>query len=142
MPSFSYYCAILGCPLRNIRWSWCAKAPDGSRTLFTIWDDQLAHGRFVLFPTTERIPGAIAPSANSCNGAREIERVAQYASDNPGIPAYGIICVPHDPDATPRRRESFDSRVLLRLRVEREGENYVAYSEGELFVEELLPRQN
>ncbi len=63
-PSFSSFCESLGCPLKNIRWSWSAIAPDASRLLFTIWEDELFEGRSVLYPSSQRRPGKIPESSN------------------------------------------------------------------------------
>lgn len=135
--SFSAYCAYVGCPLRNIRWSWCAMAPNASRVLFTVWDDELVHGRFVLYPTTERRPGEITEETNSRLGARESERVARYAAENSNVPAYGVVCVAKDRDARTRQRKTYIDGTLLRLRVVQEGHTYVAYEVEKVSVESV-----
>ena len=82
MLSFSAHCASLGFPLKNVRWPWCAQSRDGSRVLFTIWHDELAKDRFVLFPTSEQRPGEITLAANSTLGAREIQHISKLAAND------------------------------------------------------------
>lgn len=135
--SFSAFCESLGCPLKNIRWSWSAIAPDASRVLFTIWEDELFDGRFVLYPPADRRPGEIPEQSNCKCGAREIERIAIYAVEHPDVPAYGVICLAKDPRVRPRKRKSFDSEWLVQLRVVSEGAGYVAYSMKDVPAERL-----
>lgn len=134
MLSFSTHCARLGFPLKNARWSWCAQSRDGSRVLFTIWLDELAKDRFVLFPTSERRPGEIALAANSTLGAREIQHIAKLAANDSTVSAFGVICIARDPSAVPRRRKSYDPKTLRKLKVFQEGESFIACSVGEVTV--------
>ena len=137
MRSFSALCAYLGCPLRNIRWSWSAIAPDSKRALFTIWQDEINEGQFVLYPVSERRPGVISESANVRPGAKEVHRISLYAALNPNMPAFGIRCVAQDENAKTRSRKTFDAQTLLRLQIKRDGEQIVAYIVGEVPVETL-----
>jgi hypothetical protein len=125
--SFSAHCAYVGCPLKNIRCSWCAISPNNSRVLFTVWEDEFVCGRYVIYPTTERRPREIPEEANRRLGAREAERVARYAVENPNVPVYGIVCVAKDPKAKTRQRKTFNEQTLLRLRVVQEERSIIAY---------------
>jgi hypothetical protein len=125
--SFSAHCAFLGFPLRNIRWSWCATDASKTRVLFTIWEDELIHGRYVLFPTSERRPREIDDEANRRLGAREIERLARFSIENPSVKAFGIVCIAKDTTAKTRRRKTFVEDMLVPLTVTEENAILVAY---------------
>jgi hypothetical protein len=126
--SFSEFCASLGCPLKNMRWSWSALSPAQDRAVFTIWSDELRKGRYVLYPTTGRRPGEIDEEANARQGALEIQRIAMLVADNPKIEALGILCRAEDQAAVPRERRTFDRDTVFRLRIQREGEQLIAYT--------------
>ena len=123
MRSFSAFCAYLGCPLTNVRWSWCAISPDGKRAVFTIWDDELKNRRYVLYPPTRRRPGEIAESVDNKLGADEIFRVAKFVVTHPEVEALGILSIAKDRTAAARERKTYDDDSVFRLRVEEiEGE--------------------
>ncbi len=125
--SFSAHCAYLGFPLRNIRWSWSAVSTDGARLLFTIWEDELINGRYVLYPTTERRPRQIDEEANKRLGAREVERLARLAIEQPTVQCFGIVCRAKDPTARVRQRKSYLEDILVPLVVREEEGTFVAY---------------
>jgi 5-methylcytosine-specific restriction protein A len=139
MRTFSDHCAHLGCPLTNIRWSWCAIAPDGKRAVFTLWSDEIKDRKFVLYPTSERRPHEIPESANQRLGAVEAERIATQVAENQDIAAYGILCFAKDTDVESRERETFDDRTLFRLRVERSGELLIAHLVERIPTEKVVP---
>jgi 5-methylcytosine-specific restriction protein A len=99
MRSFSEFCAYLGCPLTNARWSWSALSPDGRRAVFTLWSDEVKNRRYVLYPTSERRPREIPHEANQRLGALEIQRIAALAAQDPSIEALGILSFAKDPKA-------------------------------------------
>jgi 5-methylcytosine-specific restriction enzyme A len=127
MRSFSDFCAYLGCPLTNTRWSWSALSPNGRRAVFTIWSDEVENRQYVLYPPTERRPREIPTEADSRLGAVEIQRIAAFAVQDPTIEAIGILSLAKDPKAETRERESYDDRTVFRLRIEHDGERYVAH---------------
>lgn len=127
MRSFSDHCAYLGCPLTNTRWSWSALATDGKRAVFTIWSDEVRNRTYILYPTTERRPQEIGEEANLRLGAVEIRRIADLAAQDPTIEALGILSFAKDAKAHTRERETFDDRTVFRLRIEKDGERYVAH---------------
>jgi 5-methylcytosine-specific restriction protein A len=118
MRSFSDFCAHLGCPLTNVRWSWCAISADSKRAIFTIWDDELKNRRYVLYPPTKRRPGEIAESVDNKLGAEEIFRVAKFAATHPDVEALGILSIAKDKTASARERKTYDDNTVFRLRVE------------------------
>lgn len=127
MRTFSEFFAYLGCPLHNTRWSWSAVSADGRVALFTVWSDEIKNRQYVLYPTTERRPGMIAAEANSRLGAEEIERIAHYAASTPGVEAYGVLTFAKDTDAKTRERATYDDNTVFRIRVEANGQSYVAH---------------
>jgi 5-methylcytosine-specific restriction protein A len=127
MRTFSDFCAYLGCPLTNIRWSWSAISPDGRRTIFTLWDDEIKNRTYVLYPTSERRPREIPDEANARLGAQEIRRIAETVVADATIEAFGILSIVKDKDATPRERKTYDDRTVFRLRIEKNGESFIAH---------------
>jgi hypothetical protein len=130
MRTFSDHFTYLGCPLANIRWSWSAISDDGRRAIFTIWGDQVKGRLYVLYPPTERRPGKISTDADARLGAIEIKRIAEAVVADPSIEAFGVLSVAKDKNAVPRVRKTFDDRTLFRLRVERDGDRFVAHLVG------------
>ena len=121
MPPLSRHCASIGFPLRNVRWSWAAASRDGARMLFTVWRDEVRHGKYIIYPVTERRPGKMLAAANDQLGAREARRLAEVAATDAGIQTYGIECVAGNTTTPKRTRKSFDRSSLLQLRIERDG---------------------
>jgi len=117
MKSFSEFCESLGCPLKNIRWSWCALSANGRRAVFTLWSDEIKDRKVVLFPTTDRGPGEIPAEANLKAGAREVSEVARICERDPTVEALGILCTAQNVLASPRTRKKIDDRTVFRLRV-------------------------
>lgn len=77
--TFGRFCESLGCPLKNLRWSWAALSEERKRAVFTIWKDHLAHGRYVLS----------TPLGSNTNGAREITRICHRVLEG-DIEALGV----------------------------------------------------
>jgi len=126
MRTFTDFCAYLGCPLVNSRWSWSALSADGRRAVFTVWSDEVRDRKYVLHPVSERRPG-VPEEADSRLGALEVERIAAAVAADPSIEAFGILSIAKDPKATPRVRESYDDDTLFRLKVVHEDGVYVAH---------------
>lgn len=139
MRSFSDLCAHLGCPLTNVRTSWCAISPDGKRAVFTLWSDEIKDRKFVLYPTAERRPREIPESADQRLGALETKRIAERVAEDQDIAAFGILCIAKDPKAETRVRKTFDDHRLFRLRVERSGEAIIAHLVERIPTERVAP---
>lgn len=133
MRSFSDHCTLLGCPLKSVRWSWSALAPNGARALFTIWDDErvpapMVRGKwkYVLFPPRYRRPGEIPDEADEKDGAREMRDIAARCVADSTIDAFGIICQAVDTSAGTRARKGFDGSTVFRVSVVEEDGVYYA----------------
>ena len=141
MRSFSEFCAYLGCPLTNIRWSWSAIYPDGTRAVFTIWDDELKNGRYVLYPTTSRRPGDIPEEADHRLGADEIQRIAKRAVEEPAIESFGILSIVKDKQAVPRQRKTYDDNTVFKLKIEHVGGEFIATTIARPTVASIVARK-
>lgn len=104
---------LLGTKLTNERWAWCAIAPDHSLAVFTLWKHEMINGRNQLLWTDYEVKHQ--------RGAKDQERTLELVMRE-NIPAYGLICVAKDPDATPRSIKRVDAGSLIRLKIERDGE--------------------
>jgi len=127
--SFSRFCETLGVPLRNIRWSWSAHAPARRLAMFTIWSDKIVGTRYVFWtPAYSELPkhGGRTELCDNFNAAADA-----------GHTAFGIVCDAVDEDESPRQRKSFDRERLLLLHLTREGDELVAYVQGEVNPEVL-----
>jgi hypothetical protein len=140
MTSLSDYCADLGCPLKNVRCSWCAVSEDRTRAVFTVWADEVKDRKFVLFPITDRRLGEIPDDANQKTGARELLEVASYCGDNPEVEVFGVLCVAEDPNARPRVRKHFDDETVFKVRVVSDGERIVAHLVARLPIDSVVRR--
>lgn len=141
MLSFTSFCKSLGFPLKNFRWSRCALSTDGSKALFTIWEDEIGpNGRFVLFPITERRPGLIPEKANYSNGASEIKLTSQIVINNKRINSYGVICYAEDKEKMPRTRKRFNQDYLVKLEVTQENGLFVCYLKDKISTESFLKK--
>jgi len=140
MTSLSDYCADLGCPLKNVRWSWCALSDDRRRAVFTVWADEVKDRTFVLFPITERRLGEIPEEANQKAGAKEVLEIASYCAGNPQVEVFGVLCVAEDPAARPRVRKHFDHETVFKVSVVSDGERIVAHLIGRMPIESVARR--
>ena len=98
---------LLGAPMVNDRWSWGARAHDGTIYL-CIWKDRIeqrADGRWALALNT-------GGNRNS-NGWHE--RVRHVGMISAGAPAMGIYCVSKTSSARPRKMTTFNDEYLLQL---------------------------
>lgn len=127
MRTFSEFFAYLGCPLHNVRWSWCAVSPDGKRALFTIWSDEVKDRQYILYPVTLRRPGFIEGDVDTRHGAEEMARIAHYAAINPEVEALGVLTIAVDPAAKPRVRKTYDDSTVFRLRITEADSVYTAH---------------
>ena len=130
--SFSAFCDSLGFPLRNIRWSWCAIGQNGTHSLFTIWDNEIQpDGQTYEFWDGE------SDELRTDAGAREFRRILDTTIDN-DLGAYGIKCTPVYPLTVPRKRQTFDRKSLLALRIRREGNRIVGTIVGTVPCDAIL----
>ena len=127
MRTFSEFFAYLGCPLRNMRWSWSAVSADGHRALFTLWSDEVKNKQYVLYPVSLRRPREIPEEADSRLGAEEIARNAHYAATTQGVESFGVLTIAKDPSATTRERATYDDNTVFRLRIELRDDVYIAH---------------
>ncbi len=123
--SFSGLALELGCPLRVVRQSWSAIAPNGERAIFTIWADQLIDGRCILWPTGHY-------SYMKRFGAKELHRILLRTLSEPNIETLGIRCEARDRDADTRSRKNYDKQDILLLSITRQAEGIVANVVGQM----------
>lgn len=124
--SFSKFCAALGFPLKNTRWSWSALNAFGDRALFTVWDNEIKEdGRSYVFWDGE------ADDLRTDRGAREMKRILDRALASDQL-AYGIRCTPQYPLTVPRKRQSFDRTTLLAVQLRRKGKAVVGTIVGSI----------
>ena len=97
----------------NPRWAWCALAPDRSRAVFTLWEDQITNRRSQL--SWEGI-------GNRPGGADQ-KRVLELVIAKK-IPAFGLVCVAKDILADPRSIKEVKADFLVRLRIAKDGQDY------------------
>ncbi|MCC6478436.1 HNH endonuclease [Sphingorhabdus sp.] len=130
--SFSGFCGSLGFPLKNIRWSWCAIGQNGTHSLFTVWDNEiLPDGQ------TYEFSNGGSDELRTDAGAREFRRILNETIDN-DLVAYGIKCSPVYPLTIPRKRQKFDRKSLLALRIRRDGERIVGTIVGTVPCDAIL----
>ncbi len=123
--TFSQFCAEIGVPLRNDRWSWSAVNDAKRQAIFTIWEDRLDQ------PRRSSIDLSWLNDPNRTeNGAREFRRNMACVLDQ-GYEAFGILCEAHDPSASPRKRKRFN-RELLALEVAFEAGRTIARIKGKV----------
>lgn len=124
--SVTKFLASLGCKLR-IGYYWSAKSDNNDRVIFTIWDDQLDNGRYVLLPE-DNPPWASLP------GAYEMRRHFPIAM-TPGVEVLGMRCRAKDTEADTRSRAYYDETDLLVLSITIENGATIATVIGEVSVE-------
>ncbi|MBX3493667.1 MAG: HNH endonuclease [Parvibaculum sp.] len=107
--SFTEFCKLLGCSLRNPFWSWCGVSEGQERAVFTIWDDGLKNGQYVLWDDNSPY--------NNRHGAKEMKRALELAL-NRSMQTLGILCTAINPAADPRKRKTFNRDQLLILSLE------------------------
>lgn len=128
--AFSQFVADLGCPLKNVLWSWASISPEKNRAIFTVWADLLKQGRYVFLPNKS------APWKDT-NGGRELRTILRSVMDN-RMESLGVLQYVVDPKATPRKRKGYDPDTLLLLQFAEEDDGLVAYVTGEVSTEEAL----
>ncbi|MBI2813075.1 MAG: HNH endonuclease [Opitutae bacterium] len=116
---------LLGAKPTNPRWSWCALAQNRRGAVFTIWEDEITHGRSRL--TWRHYEAQNRP------GASDKARILAIVLKG-NIPAYGLICVAVDPTASPRRIKEVKSQFLVRLKIEGESDEIYAEHVGKVHV--------
>lgn len=121
--------AALGANPTNPRWSWCALAPDHSRAVFTLWEDEMRDGRNVLF----------WPNYNTKlrHGESDQRRILELVLRDK-IPSYGLICVARDINATPRSIREIRAEYLIKLRIEKEGDGIYGRHLGPVHLVDLI----
>lgn len=129
--SFTRFCEQLGCPLLNPAWSWSAIAPDNSRSIFTLWVDQIENGRYVFMSREQ------SESWTKRNGANELVRNFQTSMQQRSE-VLGVLCFAEDESADPRKRKGFDQETLLVLELAEENDAYVAYIKGQVTTSDAI----
>jgi 5-methylcytosine-specific restriction enzyme A len=117
--SFSQFCASLGFPLKNVRWSWSALAEEDRQSLFTVWDNEIEPDG-----QTYEFWDGTSDEKRTDNGAREFKRILNETLDK-NLTAYGVKCTPVYPLTVPRKRQTFDRSKLLALKLRRDGSKIV-----------------
>jgi len=111
--TFSDICKILGAPLRNTRWSWCALSPNGKRAIFTLWQDKFEGRRYPILYHDDRDLNRNPERA----GCVEIRNVVQHCLTHSTTETLGVLAKVRRPGHDPRVREWVDSRELLVLKI-------------------------
>ena len=139
MKSFSEFCTELGCPLKNSRWSWAAISPDKKRVVFTLWEDEIEGDKYVLYPVDKRRerPRPRPANVNDRLGAKETLEIAMVAATTPGIDIFGVHIRVKNADADTRERRDHIDHWLYRLKIESDGERYVARISGKILTTEI-----
>ncbi|MBA9896741.1 HNH endonuclease [Burkholderia cepacia] len=127
--AYSKFCASLGCPMRNIVWSWSAVNHELGRAVFSVWEDGLVGGRVVMWHKADL-------QYKDRNGGKEKIEILE-ASIAKRYETYGILCKAKDTDAEPRERASYDDQSLLVLRIVDEPDGLIAYVIGETTAEAI-----
>lgn len=70
------------------------------------------------------------------HGAADQQRILQVVMQE-NIPAYGLVCIAHDPNATPRSIKEIKSDFLIRLRIEKVGNLVFGYHLGSVHMLEV-----
>ncbi len=120
---------MLGCRVKNPRWSWCAMSHDQTRAIFTIWKDQIRSGISKLTPT-ER-PG------KKRHGAIEQKKILELAFRRK-IAVFGLQCVAKDIRTSPRTIESIDSQALVKLKLFKKRGQICGRHKGRVLALELV----
>lgn len=128
--SFSAFCANLRTPLKVVRSSWCAYAPDQQRAVFTVWADLLIDGRYLFWRN------AGAPH-HQRQGAKELKRVLDAVMQT-NHETLGILCYAKDPKASQRKRARYIEETLQVIRFVAEPVGIVGYVVGEVTTEDAL----
>lgn len=119
---------LLGTKPTNPRWSWCAISPDHRRAVFTLWKDGMTNGKSQLLWDDYHPRGR--------HGAADQQRILQVVMQE-NIPAYGLVCIAHDPSAAPRSIKEIKSDFLIRLRIEKVGNLVFGYHLGSVHMLEV-----
>jgi len=122
----------LGCPLK-IGYHWSAASLERNRAVFTLWDDQVAGNEYTLLPEG-------SPQWMKNPGGVQIKKDVEVAL-SAGLETLGILCHAVDPFAVPRKREYFDEKSLLALKLIRHNESVIAVITGEVSVEAAIIQQ-
>lgn len=102
----SAFFAKLGVPLRNIRWSWCAR--NGDRVLLRTWSHE--------YSRPDRSVVVLRPLEDYTQGGGDglTDRIKHVrAMWHGGIAGYAIIANPVDPNARPRQIKDFRDDVVF-----------------------------
>jgi 5-methylcytosine-specific restriction protein A len=115
----------LGCPLR-LGFYWSAKSEDDKRIIFTIWDDRIEDGRYMILPYDA--------DWGSLPGAHEVRRHLPLATQGGDVEVFGVLCHAKDPEARTRKRAYYDEQSLLVLEIGVDGKAVFAKIKGEVEV--------
>lgn len=108
---------LLGTKPTNPRWSWCAISPDHRRAVFTIWEDEVSYGKNRLISNIQ--------SVTRRNGEADLKRIIDLVIDN-NIPAYGLVCTAHDPQAPTRIIKEVRGDYVISLQIEKDADGIIA----------------
>jgi len=133
--SFSAFCADLGLPLKNSRWSWCAVNAERRQALFTIWDKEIFDDERTYEFTSA------SDSSQQHAGVNELRRVIDRTIGEQ-FEALGVLCVAKESRTIPRVRERFETDRLLRLNIYRHGSRSFAELAGTVKTGSIRHRHN
>lgn len=116
----------------NVQWSWCAMHENQEFAVFTIWKDHKIDDRNCLTPDDLKM--------REGNGYKDQKRIIEQVMAL-GIPAYGMVAIAKDPQASPRKIKSFDDQFLVRLELTQEDDLYYARHRGKVHVLDVINHQ-
>lgn len=122
----------LGCPLK-IGYHWSAASLERKRAVFTLWDDQVTGNEYTLLPEG-------SPQWMKNPGGVQIKKDVEVALAA-GLETLGILCHAVDPLVSPRKREYFDEKSLLTLKLIKQNQAVIAVISGEVSVEAAINQQ-
>lgn len=128
--SITKFFGTLGCSLR-LGFYWSAKSEDNSRIIFTIWEDKLENGRYLLWPNVKPMP-----AWTKLSGAYELEKHIELAlKGNVDVEILGILCHAVNSSALPRVRDYYDEKSIFVMNLEKHDGNITAVVVGEVDVD-------
>lgn len=117
--------------MSNPRWAWCAKNESLKIAVFIIWADKEENGNWLLHNND--------PTLSKRHGAKDQKNVLELCLKN-SFTVYGIVAEAIDPNASTRKIKGIDDRNLVRLKLNRDGQNIYGVKVGRIPISDVLKR--